>query len=1026
MSARQVVGTALLVVAAVGCGGAGSGPVSSGGSKGVETSTFKLTVRGEIAVLDPSTSTTIILPGGGLITSSSGGIDCGMVGGTLHKVCSAKFPYGTTGIVLTATPDTASGYQYYGFAGACGLGTCSVDITSDRLVVVRFGKTQAGLGAHPNFTDPAVHGPLYRDFAAGAAGALNCTSCHGASLQGQGIACGCAACHALVSPTTYLLGGSISGLTGAGLILGTAGEPPLSVPARTTTYAFGNAVSGGTAYQVSILSQPAGQTCSVTNGAGSVASDDVANIAVSCGPVAFHSVAGSVTGLVGTGLVLLDNGGDALPVSSSGTFTFATGLAPGSAYSVTVAQQPTNPAQTCAVTDGVGIVGSSDVSSVWVACTTNTYLVGGTISGLLGDGLVLTMLNGPSVAIKVGATTFTIPSDVASGTAYAVSVFAQPSLETCTVSNAIGTVTSADVTDVAVGCTCNSGYVDVGGACALANQSRSCTVSNGTGAQTSTDGGQTWSACVTAACNSSYTLLGGACVLTNQTQACTVTNGTGTETSTNGGVSWSACVATACNSGYTLSGGACILIAPVSVTVSPSESAATVGGVTNFSATVTGGSGAGGVTWSVRESGGGSVTSTGIYTAPPTPGIYHLDATSTADSTKTGTATILVSRVLLGTPAIYQANTLSPNTSAVFSGGAPLVAADFDGDGILDLAICNGGYDTALALNHIAVRRGAGDGTFGPAAVYATGPISMGNPYEGLYPRVIRAGDLNGDGHKDIVVGYQGTSDFSAMLGGTSGLAPPVLGGGPYVDSQEEGIAVGDVNGDGKLDVLRVGLNYTRLSVMLGTGAGTFQAGASYSLAAAAGGIALGDFNRDGKVDAAVSLIGGHVAVFLGNGDGTFRAPATYSLDASQDQTGSLTIADMNGDGAPDIVVVSGTSTVGDNGSVSVLLNAGDGTFTLKSTQSLGAQRTPPGEVAVADFTGDGVPDVIVADGWYRLLIFPGHGDGSLWPSLPFSLDLGAYNIAVGDYNRDGKPDVAVVTQNSSTRLYEIMVLAGQ
>ena len=82
--------------------------------------------------------------------------------------------------------------------------------------------------------------------------------------------------------------------------------------------------------------------------------------------------------------------------------------------------------------------------------------------------------------------------------------------------------------------------------------------------------------------------------------------------------------------------------------------------------------------------------------------------------------------------------------------------------------------------------------------------------------------------------------------------------------------------------------------------------------------------------------------------------------------------------------------------------------------------------MAVADFTGDGVPDVIVADGWYRLLIFPGHGDGSLWPSLPFSLDLGAYNIAVGDYNRDGKPDVAVVTQNSSTRLYEIMVLAGQ
>jgi hypothetical protein len=215
MSARQVVGTALLVLAAVGCGGAGSGPAGSGGRKGVESSSFALTVRGETAVLDPATHTTIILPGGGLITSNSGGIDCGIVGGTLHKVCSAKFPYGTTGIVLTATPDTASGYRYYGFAGACGLGTCSVDITSDRFVVVRFAKTQTGLGSHPNMTDGAVHAAAYRDWVAGVPGALQCTACHGTNLEGQGLAVGCGGCHA--SPagatTAALLGGDGGTLT---------------------------------------------------------------------------------------------------------------------------------------------------------------------------------------------------------------------------------------------------------------------------------------------------------------------------------------------------------------------------------------------------------------------------------------------------------------------------------------------------------------------------------------------------------------------------------------------------------------------------------------------------------------------------------------------------------------------------------------------------------------------------------------------------------------------------------------------
>jgi hypothetical protein len=405
MSARQLVGTALLIVAAVGCGGAGSGPVSFSGKKGVETSSFNLTVRGETAVLDPSTNTTIILPGGGLITSNSGGIDCGIAGTTLHKVCAASFPYGTTGIVLTAVPDAGSGFQYYGFAGACGVGTCSVDITSDRLVVVRFAKTQAGLGSHPNFTDPAVHVPVYRDFVAGISGALQCAACHGANLQGQGIAVACSSCHA---QPTVLLNAAIVGSAGGSVTLGSGptisvgagvlpGATTLSVAVATsypplpsdaeflgTVYEFGP--SGGTfSPPVTVIFPiPLGVTNPTVfwgnvsgtgfDELGGVIVGNTIQVQVSHftpGGVGRHKtyvVGGTVSGLTGTGLVLQNKDGDDLPVLGAGTFAFPTRLANGAVYSVTVARQPMNPAQTCMVANPVGTISGGNVTTITVTC----------------------------------------------------------------------------------------------------------------------------------------------------------------------------------------------------------------------------------------------------------------------------------------------------------------------------------------------------------------------------------------------------------------------------------------------------------------------------------------------------------------------------------------------------------------------------------------------------------------------------------------------------------------------------------
>ena len=107
---------------------------------------------------------------------------------------------------------------------------------------------------------------------------------------------------------------------------------------------------------MTVKTNPAGQTCSVANGSGTVGSADITNVAVTCTAAAAYSVGGTVSGLSGT-VVLQDNGGDNLTVSASGGFTFATALATGSAYDVTV---KTNPAgQTCTVANGTGTVGSA-------------------------------------------------------------------------------------------------------------------------------------------------------------------------------------------------------------------------------------------------------------------------------------------------------------------------------------------------------------------------------------------------------------------------------------------------------------------------------------------------------------------------------------------------------------------------------------------------------------------------------------------------------------------------------------------
>jgi len=257
------------------------------------------------------------------------------------------------------------------------------------------------------------------------------------------------------TPTTFTIGGTITGLTGTGLVLVDNGNDSLTVAAGSTAFTFKTAVASGGAYAVTVGTQPSSpsETCTVTNGSGT-ATANVTSVQVTC-TTATATIGGTITGLAGSGLVLQDNGGDALTVTGTGTvpFTFKTALNLGASYNVTVQTQPTNPTQTCTVTNGSGMANTGNVTNVAISCTSK-YSIGGTVTGLSGSGLVLQNNGLDNLPISANGT-FTFATPVPG--AYAVTVLTQPSnpTQTCQITNGSGTAT-ANVTNVTV--TCSSGF----------------------------------------------------------------------------------------------------------------------------------------------------------------------------------------------------------------------------------------------------------------------------------------------------------------------------------------------------------------------------------------------------------------------------------------------------------------------------------------------------------------------------------------------------------------------------------------
>jgi hypothetical protein len=333
---------------------------------------------------------------------------------------------------------------------------------------------------------------------------------------------------------TFTVGGAVTGLAnGDTVVLTNNGTEDVTVNSNNT-FAFPTAVGTGSSYAVTVKTQPTApaQTCVVTNGTGTVASANVTNVAVACTTASFP-VSVTVQGLAGGGSVVLQNNlGDNLTVSSNSTTPFATKLASGAAYSVTVLTNPTSPAQTCTVTSGgSGTVGSAPPAAAVVNCTTPTYKVGGSVSGLNAGGtLVLTDSVGAEDATVTANGSFSFPTSRNSGTTYNATIKTQPAGQTCSIAAGGGTVGAADVTSIVVNCAAGN-YTISGKVTNLFGTLQLTDGTDSSGALNSTTGADTPFAfpalaqgmayAVNVTQQPAYTVAGG------KNQTCSVTNGTG-------------------------------------------------------------------------------------------------------------------------------------------------------------------------------------------------------------------------------------------------------------------------------------------------------------------------------------------------------------------------------------------------------------------------------------------------------------------------------------------------------------------
>ncbi len=311
-----------------------------------------------------------------------------------------------------------------------------------------------------------------------------------------------------------------------------------------------------------------------------------------------------------------------------------------------------------------------------------------------------------------------------------------------------------------------------------------------------------------------------------------------------------------------------------------------------------------------------------------------------------------------------------------------------------------------LGSRDVSVLRGDGKGGFAPAP---------GSPFRvGIPLQLVVLADFDRDGRLDLAGTEHDSNEVVVLKGnGRGGFAP--MAGSPAramerIAPHNHGLAAADGNGDGIPDLATSNNNGNSVSVLLGDGRGGFRpaAGSPFPVGRAPYPLAVADFNGDGRPDVATPDVNGHtLTVLFGAGRGTL-APAPGSPYRVRDRPYFAAAADVNGDRALDLVV-----SHDDSNALSILVNDGKGRFAAPRSIEAGSR---PWKVRVGDMDGDGRNDLVLGVNPAGVAILLGDGSGSFRPASgsPVAVGQGPWGIALGDVNHDGKPDVVTANTQSN------------